>query len=182
MLTFREYLHHVLVETYTRWLFEGNPLGRLKQHIDNNRHFSAISAERSHLSPAQNKGRMKALKQKLRAMGYGFKRARGQWEGGGEESLVVHAKGTGRTHGRQLKRDMRSLSKHFNQDAVMHHGGSGKSAEASLHGTNKTGWPGKNKKVPVGKVKFNRPSAPFQTSLRGGKKSTASFTTEPEKP
>jgi hypothetical protein len=61
----------------------------------------------------------------------------------------------------------------------MHHGGSGSSSGASLHGTNKTGFPGKNKKVPVGKVKFNRPSAPFQTSLRGGKKKTpATFTTE----
>lgn len=185
MLSFRDYLLHMLTEgqqTFrqhiSQLLSEGNPLGRLRQHVAGGRSFSTISAERSHLSSSENKSRMKELKQKVREMGYGYKKARGRWQGGSEASLVVHAKGAGKSHGRRLTKDMNKLGKHFDQDAVLHHGGKGSSAGAHLQGTNKSGWPGKNRIAKTGRVAYNRPKAENETVLRSGKKkSEATFTT-----
>lgn len=129
-----------------------------------------MSAERGGLTPAQNAARMQELKHKLRSQGYGFKKSKGVWEGGSERSIIVHAKGTGDKHGKQLVRDMKKHASHYDQDAVFHHGGK----KGRLIGTNHSGFPGKGKVKHVGKVKYN-PSekAPFQTKF----KKSASFTT-----
>ena len=151
-------------------LEEGNPLARLKGDIEGGRHFVGISAERGNLTPKENSARMSELKGRLKAQGYGYKKAKGVWEGGSENSIIVHAKKAGREGGADLMRDMRKHAEHFDQDAIFHHDGN----KGRLVGTNETGYPGKGKSEPVGKVKYN-PSddAPFQTKF----KKTASFTT-----
>lgn len=161
------------MKTFKEFMAEGNPLARVKKHVDDDRHFVGMSAERGGLSPEENKKRMKELKNKVRAAGYGFKRAEGRWEGGKESSIIVHAQGTGAEHGKKLKQDMKRLASDYDQDAVFYHSGK----EGKLIGTNKTGYPGKGKVEKVGKVRYNRTEAPFQTELKPGKKNSASFTT-----
>jgi hypothetical protein len=151
-------------------LTEGNPLARVKKHLDTGRHFSAISAERSHLSPAENKRRHGELQKAVRKLGYGYRKSEGRWEGGKERSLVVSAKKPGKRHGNKLKRDMIKLGKHFDQDSVMHHG-----KNANLHGTNKTGMPGEGRTKRLKKTQFNPPPSEFQTQFRRGKSFTNPF-------
>ena len=159
------------MKTFKEYMMEGNPLARLQKHIEGDRHFVGMSAERSNLTPKENSARMKELKSKLKERGYGYKNAKGVWEGGHEKSVIVHAKDKGTKPGAELRRDMKKLAKDYDQDAILHHGGKGK--EAKLIGTNETGFPGKGKKEPVGKVKYNRPDAQFQTQFKKG----ATFTT-----
>ena len=160
--------------SFIGYLAEGNPLARVHAHAEEGRHFVALSAERSNLSKKENEGRMNELKGKLKAQGYGYKKAEGKWEGGKENSLIVHAKGPGQGHGNNLVKDMKQHAAHYGQDAILHHNGH----HGTLVGTNDSGYPGKNKTASVGKIKANQPSAPFQTELRPSKtKSSASFTT-----
>ena len=87
-------------------------------------------------------------------------------------------------HGKQLLHDVKEHGKHYNQDSIFHHD----TKSAKLHGTNATGFPGKGKEEDVGKTKFNKPHAPFQTEtkpksdkpLKAGRTSrgSARFTTE----
>ena len=51
---------------------------------------------------------------------------------------------------------------HYNQDSILHHDGK----TATLHGTNKTGFPGHGKTEPVGKMAFNKAHSPFQTETK----------------
>lgn len=152
------------MKTFKEFMTEGNPLARVKKNVDSDRHFVGMSAERSHLSPEENKKRMKDLKKKVRALGYGFKQTQGKWEGGSENSIVVHANGTGEDHGKKLKQHMKRLASEFDQDAIFYHSGK----EGKLIGTNKTGYPGKGKVEKVGKVRYNRSDAPFQTAYKKG--------------
>jgi len=160
-------------KTFLEFIAEGNPLGRLKSHIDGDRHFVAISAERKNLSPQENKQRMTELKAKVAAQGYGYKRSKGMWEGGSERSIVVHAKKAGDGHGDKLVRHMLKHAADYDQDSILHHSGK----EAKLIGTNSTGFPGKGNKEPIGAVKYNRPEAPFQTDLKPSRNKSARFTT-----
>lgn len=157
------------MKTFKQFVTEGNPLARVKKNVDDDRHFVGMSAERSHLSPEENAKRMKELKKRVRAAGYGFKQTRGKWEGGSEASIVVHANGSGEDHGKKLKQDMKRLASEYDQDAIFYHSGK----EGKLIGTNKTGYPGKGKVEKVGKVRYNRSDAPFQTAFKKGQ----SFTT-----
>jgi hypothetical protein len=162
--------------TFQEFLVEGNPLARIQKHSDTGRHFVAVSAARGTMSNNANKKRHVALKNAVKKMGYGYREAEGRWEGGKEKSLVVHAKHPGDDHGKALAKDMSRLSKHFSQDAYMHHD----SKKRHLVGTNKTGYPGRGKKETVGKLAYNKKDAEFQTELRPGKKkSPARFTTTP---
>lgn len=158
-----------MVLTFRQFMAEGNPLARIKANADAGRHFVGITSDRSNLTPAENNARMKELKGKLKAQGYGYRKAKGVWEGGSENSLIVHAKGTGNMHGARLRYDMKKHAQHYDQDAILHHNGK----SAKLIGTNSSGYPGKGKKEPVGKLHYNRPDAPFQTKF----KKSASFTT-----
>lgn len=181
MITFKQFLsqniseedrHVSIKQRLLEMLSEGNPLARVQKHVKNDRHFVTISGERSNLSPAENKARHKQIQQKVRQAGYGFRKTKGKWQGGGENSVLVTAKKDGPTHGNRLKKDMRKISQEFNQDAFMHHGGKDSDSAAHFHGTTKGAWPGKNKKMRVGKVRFNR-RADNETETKGGGTFTA---------
>ncbi len=172
--------------SFKQYLMEGNPLARLHKHAEKGRHFVVLSAQRGsdEASPEENKKRHAELKKKLTAQGYGHKEVEGHWEGGREKSIMVHAKEPGDEGGKKLHHDMVQHAKHYNQDAIFHHDGK----KGELHGTNETGYPGKGKTEPVGKIKYNKPNAPFQTEtkpksdnpLKQGRttKGSARFTTE----
>lgn len=152
------------MKTFKQFVAEGNPLARVKKNVDDDRHFVGMSAERSGLSPEDNKKRMKDLMKRVRGMGYGYRKTEGRWEGGKEKSIVVNANKPGAEHGKKLKQDMKRLASDFDQDAVFYHSGK----EGKLIGTNKTGYPGKGKVEKVGKVRYNRADAPFQTAYKKG--------------
>jgi hypothetical protein len=66
--------------------------------------------------------------------------------------------------------DMRKHASYFDQEPVFHHDGN----KGRLVGTNETGYPGKGKSEPVGKVKYD----PAENALsRQEFKKKASFTT-----
>jgi len=151
------------VLTFKQFINEGNPLARMKQHSDEERHFVGISAARPGLSKKEIKARMKALGQHFRKNGYGFRKAEGHYEGEKEPSMIVHAKKPGRKAGAELMRVAREAGKKFGQDSVLHHSG----RTARLVGTNKTGYPGMGKSEKVGsRLKYNNSESPFQTELR----------------
>ena len=139
---------------------EGNPLSRMAKHIDSGRSIVAISAERTN-NPS-NHGRMKELKSKLKAQGYGFKKAKGVWEGGSEHSLIVHAKDKGPKGTAQLVKDMRKHASDYDQDAILHYH---KKTGGQLIGTNSTGFPGKKKVVRIGKIHYNVDKAKDHTQM-----------------
>ena len=169
-----------------QYMVEGNPLARLHKHAQEGRHYAVLSAHRpeGEATPEQNKARHAELKKKLTAQGYAHKEVEGHYEGSKEKSIMVHAKGTGDEHGKQLLHDVKEHGKHYNQDSIFHHD----TKSAKLHGTNATGFPGKGKEEGVGKTKFNKPDSPYQTEtkpksdkpLKAGRtsKGSAKFTTE----
>ena len=151
---------------FRKFLKEGNPLARVKANADKGRHFVTISSERGHLSPAENNARMKELKGKLTSQGYGYRKTKGVWEGGHENSLMVHAKGTGDKHGAQLVHDMQKHAQHYDQDSILHHNGK---KLAKLIGTNKTGRPGMGKYDPIGdKINYNPAGKGDKTEFKNG--------------
>lgn len=157
-------------------LEEGNPLARMVAHAKEKRHFVGITAYRPGKSKKENEKRLTELKGKLKDQGYGYRKAEGRWEGGKENSLIVHAKVPGTEGGRHLLRDMLRHGRHYEQDSILHHDGD----KAHLIGTNESGYPGNKKVVSVGKLSYN-PSkeAEFQTELRPSKKKApARFTTK----
>lgn len=147
-------------------LEEGNPLARVTHHAKEGRHFVGLTSYRTGKSSKENKSSFKELKQKIRKQGYGFREAEGHWEGGKERSLVVHAKAPGAEAGRDLVRDMIGHGRHYGQDSIYHHNGEA----GHLIGTNESGYPGNKKVVRVGKLRYNKPEAEFQTELRPSKK------------
>jgi hypothetical protein len=163
------------MKSFRNFLKEGNPLSRLKTHIDSGRHFVTLSASRANLSKKENDDRHVELKKKVAKQGYAYRDVEGHYDAQKEKSLMVHAKGTGAEHGAKLRDDMIEHGKHYDQDSILHHDGT----KATLHGTNETGHPGLGKTDTIGKVKYNPNKAPNQTELRPGKRHTsASFTTE----
>ena len=87
-----------------QYMIEGNPLARLHKHAQEGRHYAVLSAHRpeGEATPEQNKARHAELKKKLTAQGYAHKEVEGHYEGSKEKSIMVHAKGTGDEHGKQL--------------------------------------------------------------------------------
>lgn len=147
---------------FTEYLLEGNPLAQHEKKIKQGHHFVGISAEREGLSAEENNKRTAALKADLKAGGYVYRKARGMWDGGGENSLTVYSKAPGEEAGNQLKTDMVALGQKYGQDSVLHHNGQ----QGVLIGTNTTGWVGMGKEMPVGQVAYNQPNAPFETEFR----------------
>jgi hypothetical protein len=147
-----------------QYIVEGNPLARLHKHAQEGRHYAVISAHRpeGEATPEQNKANHAELKKKLTAQGYAHKEVEGHWEGGKEKSILVHAKGKGTEHGKQLLHDVKEHGKSYNQDSVFHHD----TESAKLHGTNETGFPGKGKTKPVGQTRYNKPDSPYQTEMK----------------
>lgn len=140
---------------------EGNPLARVDTLSKEGRHFVGISAERTHLTPEENKSRMAQIKKDVSAMGYGFRPSRGMWEGGGEASIVVHARDGNHEHPKEFMKKMKSLGHKYDQDSIFYHNGK----TGHQIGTNETGWPGKGVVKSVGKVAYNKPDAEFQTAF-----------------
>jgi hypothetical protein len=97
-------------------------------------------------------------------MGYSgrVKKTRGMWEGGSEASFMVSAHKPGSEHGNKLKRDLIALGKKYDQDSIIHHDGK----KATLHGTNKTGYPGPGKKEGIGTSKMNKSNPYGETEFR----------------
>lgn len=169
-----------------QYIIEGNPLARLHKHAQEGRHYAVLSAYRpeGEATPEQNKARHAELKKKLSAQGYAHKEVEGHYEGSKEKSILVHAKGKGDAHGRQLLHDVKEHGKHYNQDSIFHHD----TKSAKLHGTNDTGFVGKDKTEPVGKTRYNKPESEYQTEtkpksdkpLKAGRtsKGSARFSTE----
>ena len=169
-----------------QYIIEGNQLARLHKHAQEGRHYAVLSAYRpeGEATPEQNKARHAELKKKLTAQGYAHKEVEGHYEGGKEKSILVHAKGKGDAHGRQLLHDVKEHGKHYNQDSIFHHD----TKSAKLHGTNATGFIGKDKTEDVGKTHYNKPESEYQTEtkpksdkpLKAGRtsKGSARFSTE----
>ena len=155
----------------------GNPLSRMHKHFEDGRHISIISAQRDGLSKSENESRHKELRKKLTDMGYGHREVVGHWDGNKEKSVMVFAKGTGEKAGHSLRTDVNSLGRHYDQDSVFHHDGK----KGSLHGTNKTGWVGDGKDIGLGKIRYNRAEAPYQTETKpGSKRKSARFSSDME--
>jgi len=147
-----------------QYMVEGNPLARLHKHAQEGRHYAVISAHRpeGEATPEQNKIRHNELKDKLTSLGYAHKEVEGHYEGDKEKSIMVHARGTGDEHGKQLLHHVKELGSHYNQDSIFHHD----TKSAKLHGTNTTGFVGKDKTKPVGQTRYNKPDSPYQTETK----------------
>lgn len=169
MLRFFEYLQE-------RELEEGNPLSRVHKHEKEGRASAGITGWRKEYSPAENKKRMKSFDSDLKSMGYGYRKTRGKWEGGSEESRYVTAKGKSKRHQKAFRRDMEKLSTKYDQDAVAMR----TKGKTTLKGTNTTGeFPGKGRVASVGKTRYNVKDSEFSTEFKPSKpeSSRPSFTT-----
>ena len=161
--------------TFKQFISEGNPLARMFKHSQEGRHFVGISAARPNQTKAERRTETKKLQGYFRKHGFGYRRAKGEYEGESEPSIIVNAKKPGREAGAELLRVAKKAGIKHNQDSILHHDGK----TARLIGTNDTGYPGKGKAEKVGtRLKYNNPESPFQTELRPGKhRGPARFTT-----
>lgn len=137
--------------SFIEFLREGNPLARHVKWEKEGRHFVTLSATRKHLSDKENLARNKELKSKVKALGYGYRNAKGMWEGGEEDSIAVYAKGVGPEHGAQLHKDMKALSTHYDQDSFLQND----AKTGKLHGTNDVGFPGRGNEADIGPIRYN---------------------------
>ena len=146
--------------TFKKFLEEGNPLAKVHGKAEEGGHMVAISATRP---GKDNKARRKQLAADIRASGHGHRPAKGTWEGGEEDSFVVHARSSSSEDNRKLIHHARKWAEKYGQDSFLHHDGK----KARLIGTNTTGFPGYGKREPVGnRIKYNNPDAPFQTEFK----------------
>jgi hypothetical protein len=161
-----------------RNLEEGNPLSRVHKHEKEGRASSGITAWRGSLSDKENKERMKSFDSDLRSKGYGYRKTRGTWEGGSEESRYVTAKGKNKRHLKAFRRDMENLGKKYDQDSVLIR----RQGKSVFKGTNKSGWPGvgQTKKAlrdpevdKTSKTRYNDKSAVNQTEFNPSKPSSS---------
>lgn len=131
-----------------------------------------ISASRGDLPSSENKERNKSLEKDIRGAGYGFVHVRGRYienygkkdqrEPSDEHSyMVIGKKGDDAGH---LKGTLTKLGSKYNQDSVLHK--SHNETNAKLHGTNETGYPGKDKSVDVGEFHPSR-AGEFHSLLKG---------------
>lgn len=153
--------------TFKEFLIEGNPLARTHELVKSGRHIVAMSAVRGNRTPAENKQATADLKTRVRSLGYGFRPVAGVYQGEDEDSIVVHAKGPGDEHAKKLTNDMRRLATRYDQASVFHYPTGGHNGgQGELVGTNSTDWPGFDNHVEVGRMRFNRPDAEFQTAFK----------------
>jgi len=156
MISFKQFLE----DERARELEEGNPLARVQSHADKDVHMAAISAARSDKSPKENKARNRELRRDIVKSGHGYRKAKGKWEGGSEDSVVVHSRG--KQHNNALLYTMKRLSKKYGQDGVFLHRKKGK-----VIGTNKTSdWPGYGKRADVGKLRYNKSNPDSETEFK----------------
>ena len=160
---------------FKQFMSEGNPLSRIWKLKQQGHSMIALSGERGDKSKAENKARNKEVEKDLRAKGLGYRKVKGTWEGGSEDSIIAHSRTAEKKDKRSLRKTGKEIATKMDQDAVGYHGGKDRSMK--MIGTNDSGWPGRSngrsKVRSVGKIKFNRKNAEFQTKTKGG-----SFTTE----
>jgi hypothetical protein len=145
---------------------------RVQKHTQE-RNIGMISASRGHLTPKENNARHSQLKADIRKAGYGHIAVKGRYiENHGtpqakhvdEKALMVVGK---KGHdGGQLLGHLKHLGAKYDQDSILHKPHN--SATASLHGTNETGYPGKDKSVEVGSYHANR-AGEFHSLLKNRK-------------
>lgn len=152
-------------------LEEGNPLARDVKQREQGLHKVIISAHREGNTPEQNNAAQKQLMQTVRDAGYSYKKAKGQWTNAegrkeSENSIVIHAKGAGEDHGKDLVKFGHKLRKTFNQDAFIHRKPSGEGMAHNRDGS--TDVYGK-------KTSYNTDNPYGETAFRG-KKAKMTFT------
>ena len=109
-----------------------------------------ILASRDDLTSEENRQRHTALKNDVRKAGYGFIDVEGR--NVDEKSLLVVGKmGDDKGH---LLGHLKHLATKYNQDSILHKPHN--SEKTLLHGTNETGYPGKDKHIEVGSWHANR--------------------------
>lgn len=160
-----------LANTVKKVLEEAN-LGRVYAHTKG-RNIGMISASRGHLTAEENKKRNQELAGDIRKAGYGYVNVRGRYvENHGkpdarnvdEHSFLVIGK-QGNDAG-ELKGFLKKHGEKYDQDSILHKAHD--SENAKLHGTNESGWPGKDKEHDVGKWHPNR-TPEFHSVMKKGK-------------
>ena len=148
-----------MFKKFSETLIESS-FNRLYSHTQN-RNIGLISASRGHLTSQENDARYSSLKDDVRKSGYGFIPVKGRYvENYGkpdarnvdEKALLVIGK-----EGHDNNELLGFLKKHgekYDQDSILHK--SHDNENALLHGTNETGWPGKDKTHEVGKWHPNK--------------------------
>jgi len=162
----------IMLVRFKQFMSEGNPLSRM--HMLKQKGHSAIvlSGERGGKSKEENKARNKEVEADLKKKGIGYRKVKGKWEGGSEDSLIAHSRSPKMADRKSLRKAGKEIGKKMDQDAVGYHGGKGKSLK--MIGTNDSGWPGKGKVRRVGKIAYNKKDAEFNTEYKKGQ----SFTTK----
>ena len=129
-----------------------------------------MSAHRGDKSKKENQARSKQLEKDIKGAGLpGPTKVDGRYteddgsEGGRKVAEKSHVISSGKKGKRKFKKAMEKLGKKYDQDSVLVQKKPGGSA--SLRGTNKAGWPGKNKDVKVGTMKPGR-TGEFDTKVK----------------
>ena len=160
-----------MFEKFSKALLEAS-FARVHQHTQE-RNIGMISASRGHLTAQENNQRHSQLKTDVKKAGYGYIGVKGRYvENHGkpdarnvdEKSLMVIGK---KGHdGGQLLGHLKHLGQKYDQDSVLHKPHD--SPTASLHGTNDTGYPGRDKQEHVGSWHPNR-AGEFHSLLKNRK-------------
>lgn len=162
-------------------LLEGNPLTRMSKFEEEGRHFVAISAFRAGMTKTRSADKQEQLMDYFRTLGYGVRKAQGDYEGFREPSMIIHAKDVGDEAGQQLFKHAELAGRIFDQDSVLYHDGK----SAKLYYTNNTYHDDgriRNRRGDIeevgSKLKYNDKKSNYQTELKPSKRRTsARFTT-----
>lgn len=148
-----------MIKRFNKVLLKSS-LGRVFQHTKN-RNIGMISASRGDLPSQENNRRHSAMAKDIRKLGYGFIRTKGRYieNYGKPEARAVDEKaflvvGKKANDSGALLGHLKHLGAKYGQDSFLHKAYN--SATAALHGTNETGYPGKDKSVDVGSWHPNR--------------------------
>lgn len=145
-------------------LGEGNPLARDVAQREQGLHKLFLSAERSELGPQENKMRTRTLEDDLKKSGHAFRKTKGVWKGGEEDSFEVHAKSPEDHHTDELLDLGRHLMKRYDQDAITHRKPDGSAHFISHDGSDDfslsaTAYQREN---PVGETQYGRDRPPHK--------------------
>jgi hypothetical protein len=149
-----------MIKPFSKVVLEAS-FTRVHQHT-RNRNIGMILASRDDLTSEENRQRHTALKSDVRKAGYGFIDVKGS--NVDEKSLLVVGKiGDDKGH---LLGHLKHLATKYNQDSILHKPHN--SEKILLHGTNETGYPGKDKHIEVGSWHANR-AAEFHSLMKNRK-------------
>ena len=137
-----------MIKPFSKVVLEAS-FTRVHQHT-RNRNIGMILASRDDLTSEENRQRHTALKSDVRKAGYGFIDVKGS--NVDEKSLLVVGK-IGDDEGHLLGH-LKHLATKYNQDSILHKPHD--LEKTLLHGTNETGYPGKDKHIEVGSWHTNR--------------------------